>query len=143
MNGEYFRKRDMKASMFIYSALLRKRRLAANISSRAASFSLLFLGLPCGSGDMPNKFDCVSMIPVPPSMIVSRCNKKGHRHIVLARGPARPVSNTQAVPHIGTLTFLRLLTLKFAGFGQNTKSSVLNTIKLSSSIIDLASMQSN
>ena len=41
---------------------------------------------------------------------------------MLTQGPARPVSNTQAMPHIGAPTSLRLLTMKFAGFELNAKN---------------------
>jgi hypothetical protein len=55
-------------------------------------------------------------------------NKKGHRYIVPLSGPARPVSNTQAMPHLGAPTFLRLLTTKLAGLRGNAKKSVLHAI---------------
>jgi len=57
--------------------------------------------------------------------------EKGHRYIVPLSGPARPVSNTQAMPRIGAPTFLRLLTTKLAGLRGNVKSSVQNVIQLS------------
>jgi len=58
--------------------------------------------------------------------------RKGHRQIVLAQGPARPIRNTQAVPVLPkgkrAPTFLRLRISKIAGFETNAKSTVTKPI---------------